>query len=94
MSGTLWARQLEFGSANEVMRIVFGYATWIAFAGVLLLRSAAGWRGRRSAYGTIFGLVCTIAVLTVYLTRPERVREPRPKASAAEQMPSRGGGST
>ncbi len=71
VSGTFWARQLEFGSANEVMRIVFGYATWLAFAAVLLLRAAAGWRGRRSAYGTILGLFCTMAVLAVYLTRPE-----------------------
>lgn len=71
VTGTFWARQLEFGSANEVMRIVFGYATWLAFALVLLLRAAAGWRGRRSAYGTIVGLGCTMAVLAVYLTRPE-----------------------
>ncbi len=71
VSGTFWAHQLEFGSPSEVMRIVFGYATWLAFALVLLLRAAAGWRGRRSAYGTIVGLCCTMVVLTIYLTRPD-----------------------
>ncbi len=70
LSGTFWARQLEFGTPDEVGRIVFGYATWLLVAGVLLLRAAAGWRGRRAAYGTIAGLVCAMAVVAIYLTRP------------------------
>jgi ABC-type uncharacterized transport system permease subunit len=70
VTGTFWSRQLEFGTPTEVMRIVFGYATWLLIAGVLLLRVAAGWRGRRSAYGTILGLICALGVLVVYLTRP------------------------
>ena len=70
ITGTWWARQLEHGSPDEVMRIVFGYATWLLIAGVLLLRAAAGWRGRRSAYGTLAGFACATAVLMVYLLRP------------------------
>jgi ABC-type uncharacterized transport system permease subunit len=70
ISGTFWARQLEFGTPDEVMRIVFGYATWLLVAGVLLLRAAAGWRGRRAAYGTIAGLSCALAVVLIYLIRP------------------------
>jgi len=70
VTGTFWSRQLEFGTPTEVMRIVFGYATWLLIAAVLLLRAAAGWRGRRSAYGTILGLFCALGVLVVYLTRP------------------------
>jgi ABC-type uncharacterized transport system permease subunit len=70
ITGTFWARHLEHGSPEEVMRIVFGYATWLLFAAVLLLRAAAGWRGRRSAYGTLAGFVCAAAVLVVYLVRP------------------------
>jgi ABC-type uncharacterized transport system permease subunit len=70
VSGTYWAQKLEVGSRDEVMRTVFGYATWLLIAGVLLLRAAAGWRGRRAAYGTIAGLACATAVLVIYLVRP------------------------
>jgi ABC-type uncharacterized transport system permease subunit len=70
VSGTYWAHKLELGSPDEVMRAVFGYATWLLIGGVLLLRAAAGWRGRRSAYGTIAGLVCATGVLIIYLLRP------------------------
>ena len=70
VTGTYWAHKLETGSPEEVMRTVFGYATWFLIGGVLLLRAAAGWRGRRSAYGTILGLICATAVMIIYLARP------------------------
>jgi ABC-type uncharacterized transport system permease subunit len=70
VTGTYWAQKLETGSPDEVMRTVLGYATWFLIGGVLLLRAAAGWRGRRSAYGTIAGLLCASAVLIIYLVRP------------------------
>ncbi|AUX30039.1 MULTISPECIES: cytochrome c biogenesis protein CcsA [Sorangium] len=70
VTGTYWAHQLEMGSTEEVMRVIFGYATWLLIALVLLLRAAAGWRGRRAAYGTIAGLACAAAVLVIYLIRP------------------------
>jgi ABC-type uncharacterized transport system permease subunit len=70
ITGTFWARQLEMGTPDEVMRIVLGYATWLLIAGVLLLRAAAGWRGRRAAYGTLAGFACATAVLIIYLVRP------------------------
>lgn len=70
ISGTYWAQKIEAGSPEEVMRTIFGYATWLFIAGVLLLRAAAGWRGRRAAYGTIAGLVCAATVLVIYLVRP------------------------
>jgi ABC-type uncharacterized transport system permease subunit len=70
VTGTLWARQLEGGTPDEVLRIVLGYTTWLLFAGVLLLRAAAGWRGRRAAYGAIAGFACAAAVMVIYLVRP------------------------
>lgn len=70
ITGTFWARQLEFGTTNEILRIVFGYTTWLLIAGVLLLRAAAGWRGRRAAYGTIAGLSFAMAVVIIYVVRP------------------------
>jgi ABC-type uncharacterized transport system permease subunit len=71
VSGTFFAYQLETGTSSEVMRIVFGYATWLLIAAVLLLRTAAGWRGKRSAYGTLLGLCFAVGVLLVYILRPE-----------------------
>lgn len=73
VSGTVFARQVEAGGVDAVLRMVLGYATWLLVALVLLLRAAAGWRGRRAAYGTIAGFLCAAAVLAVYLLRPSAV---------------------
>ncbi len=69
LTGTLWARHVEAGSASEVARAAFSYVSWLLFAGVLLLRAAAGWRGRRAAYGTIAGFGFAVLVLLLYLLR-------------------------
>ena len=69
LTGTLWARRVEAGSAVDVWRAAFGYATWVLFAVVLLLRAGAGWRGRRAAYGTIAGFAFAVVVLVIYLVR-------------------------
>ena len=70
LTGTVWADKLEAGSIDEILRAVFGYATWLLIAGVLLLRVIAGWRGRRAAYGTVAGFACAFAVLLIYVLRP------------------------
>jgi len=70
LTGTIWSKSLEAGTFDEILRAVLGYATWLLIATVLLLRVAAGWRGRRSAYGTIAAFLCVAAVLVVYLVRP------------------------
>jgi ABC-type uncharacterized transport system permease subunit len=69
ITGTLWARGVEMGSSSEVLRAVFGYVTWLVIAAVLFMRAAAGWRGRRAAYGTIMAFGFAVAVLVVYLFR-------------------------
>jgi hypothetical protein len=60
---------VEAGATSEVLRAAFGYVTWLVIAGVLFLRAAAGWRGRRAAYGTIAGFTFAVVVLVIYLTR-------------------------
>ena len=70
ITGTAWSYRLEVGHAGEVLRAAFAYVTWAVFAGVLLLRAAAGWRGRRAALGTITGFFFAVLVLIVYLVRP------------------------
>jgi ABC-type uncharacterized transport system permease subunit len=69
LTGTLWAREVEAGGAAEIARAAFGYVSWGLFGAVLLLRAAAGWRGRRAAYGTIAGFGFTVVVLLLYLVR-------------------------
>ena len=69
LTGTLWAREVEAGGAAEIARAGFSYVSWTLFGGVLLLRAAAGWRGRRAAYGTIAGFGFAVLVLLLYLVR-------------------------
>jgi ABC-type uncharacterized transport system permease subunit len=69
LTGTVWAGRIESGSASEIARAAFAYATWFLFAAVLVLRTVAGWRGRRAAWGTIAGFACAMVVLLVYLVR-------------------------
>ncbi|EYF02428.1 cytochrome C assembly family protein [Chondromyces apiculatus] len=97
VTGTFWARRLEMGHPDEIMRTVFGYATWLLVATVLVLRVAAGWRGRRAAYGTIAGLACAGVVLVIYLFRPAIAAgggdrtEPRAQVEADVPALPRGG---
>lgn len=70
VTGTVWAKTFENGSAQEVLRNVLSYATWLLFASVLGLRVVGGWRGRRAAYGTVAGFACVLMVLALYVVRP------------------------
>ena len=47
----------------------FAMIAWALFAAVLVLRLAAGWRGRRAAIGTILGYSSAILVLLFYSVR-------------------------
>ncbi len=69
LTGTLWSREIAAGGAAVVARAALSYASWVLIGGVLLLRAAAGWRGRRAAFGTILGFSLTVLVLLVYLVR-------------------------
>jgi ABC-type uncharacterized transport system permease subunit len=69
LTGTLWAREVETGGFVVVARAVLSYSSWALIGAVLLLRAAAGWRGRRAAFGTILGFGLTMLVLVVYLVR-------------------------
>lgn len=67
LTGTIWAREVEAGGAAMIARAVLSYASWALIGGVLLLRAAAGWRGRRAALGTILGFGLTMIVVISYL---------------------------
>jgi ABC-type uncharacterized transport system permease subunit len=78
LTGTLWAREIEAGGAGEIARAALSYASWALIGGVLLLRAAAGWRGRRAAYGTIVGFGLTLLVMLLYLVRSAMLAGPGP----------------
>lgn len=45
------------------------FVTWIAFATLLVMRAAYGWRGRRAAWLTLAGFGAALLVLLLYLAR-------------------------
>lgn len=69
VTGTLFLNRMHEEAGAMLVRTVFGYATWLLIALVLLLRQALGWRGRRAAQGTLVGFGFTVAVLAFYAFR-------------------------
>lgn len=69
VTGTMFAVDLQTGSVGLSPAQGFGLLAWVLFAAVLLLRVAAGWRGRKAAIGTILGFLCTMLVLVGYVLR-------------------------
>ena len=52
---------LEGGGFDALMAVAI--AVWVAYAGFLYLRYEAGWRGRRTAYLALAGIVFVVAAL-------------------------------
>lgn len=69
LSGTIWAVRLDPAAPAIGATQTIGLLAWGTFAAVLLLRVAAGWRGRRAAIGTMLGFLCACAVLVGYVLR-------------------------
>jgi ABC-type uncharacterized transport system permease subunit len=70
VTGAMFVSRLGAASTAELVRAGLGSATWLLVAAVLLLRAVAGWRGRRSAYGTLAGVACLVIVILFYAFRP------------------------
>ncbi|MFO0686802.1 MAG: cytochrome c biogenesis protein CcsA [Sandaracinus sp.] len=69
VSGALWAVRIDPGAPPITIAQAFGLLAWLMFGGLLLLRVAAGWRGRRAAIGTMLGFLCTCLLLVGYVIR-------------------------
>src|SRR5687768_10666727 len=69
VTGTIWAVQLHSSALEISAAQGFALLAWLLFAAVLLLRVAAGWRGRKAAIGTMLGFLCTMAGLVGYVLR-------------------------
>lgn len=69
ITGALWSSRLANGTIAISPAQTFGVLAWVFFGGVLLLRLAAGWRGRRAAIGTMLGFACALFVVLGYALR-------------------------
>jgi len=69
ITGGMWAARLGPDAPLMSLNQAFALAAWLLFAGVLMLRFAIGWQGRRAAIGTICGFLCTALVLAGYAVR-------------------------
>lgn len=69
VTGTMFLRLVTEVSVGSVLRDALSYLSWVVVAAVLVLRSVAGWRGRRTAYGTLFGSLCVLAIICAYIVR-------------------------
>lgn len=67
ITGTFWLLRSD-GSEFYVSQAL-GLVAWAIFASVIVLRVAAGWRGRKAALGTMMGFVFTLLVLAGYAVR-------------------------
>ena len=67
LTGVLFSASDQAASGPEVARSLFAYGSWGLLALVLILRAAAGWRGRKAAYGTLAGVVFILMVVAIYL---------------------------
>jgi ABC-type uncharacterized transport system permease subunit len=67
VTGAVFASSAPAMSGAGVLRAGLAYTTWLVVASVLVLRSVAGFRGRRAAYGTLAGAACVLLVILVYV---------------------------
>ena len=65
--GAVWTSRL--GESLDRIEYPLALVTWIAFATLLVMRAAYGWRGRRAAWLTLGGFAAALLVLLVYLAR-------------------------
>jgi ABC-type uncharacterized transport system permease subunit len=67
VTGTFWLLRAD-GSQFYVSQAL-GLVAWAIYAGVIVLRVAAGWQGRKAAVGTMMGFLFTLLVLVGYAVR-------------------------
>lgn len=68
VTGAMWAAQLP-GVGVFTPQYAIATAAWLLYAGLLLLRLLAGWRGRRAAFITLAGFVSAATVMMIYVVR-------------------------
>ena len=66
--GTLLAMRLPEGGIHRLLHpeYLLSALTWSLYAGLLVARLIAGWRGRRAALVTLAGFTAAVGVLAIY----------------------------
>lgn len=67
MLGVIWVSQRD--AAFDRPEYPLAAFTWLAFAALIVTRTAWGWRGRKAALLTIAGFACAVLVFTIYFLR-------------------------
>ncbi|MBN2191776.1 MAG: cytochrome c biogenesis protein CcsA [Polyangiaceae bacterium] len=70
VSGAMFSARLVTGEPFEVARTALAFLAWCVVAAGLLLRSVAGWRGRRAAWAAVIGAGCILLVVAAYVVHP------------------------
>lgn len=69
VTGSVLLSSFDQPGNDNLLRMGLALVAWGLMAWVLVMRAAAGWRGRRLAYGTLLGLGCVLLVLLGYVVR-------------------------
>ncbi len=69
VTGVIFLSRFQANGADNLFRMALAFVSWLLVAWVLVMRAAAGWRGRRLALGTLAGLGCVLLVLAGYIVR-------------------------
>ncbi len=67
VTGAIFMHSIGHMPVVALLRVALAYLAWMLVAGVLVLRAVAGWRGRKTAYGTLAGVVCVLLVIAAYV---------------------------
>ncbi len=67
VTGSMFLDRLTNVHGLELLRSLVGYASWLAFAIVLVLRHSSGVGARRAAYGTLVGVAGVLVVMLAYV---------------------------
>ncbi len=67
MLGVIWVTQRASGFDRPEYPLAL--VTWTSFAGLIVVRTTHGWRGRRAAVLTIIGFAAAVLVFAIYLAR-------------------------
>jgi ABC-type uncharacterized transport system permease subunit len=67
MLGVIWVSQRASGFDRPEYPLAA--ITWLAFAGLIVTRTAWGWRGRKAALLTILGFTAAVIVFGIYFAR-------------------------
>jgi len=68
VTGAVWAARIP-GVGVFTPQYAIAAVAWLLYAGLLLLRVTAGWRGRRAALVTLAGFATAMTVMLMYFVR-------------------------